>query len=501
MSGFRVSIIASFALLILTIGGLLPAAEAQTEDLGYLNAPQIEGFVPFLAYPQYPAIRAWRYKHDDDAGVATTRRSVGPDSAIIIYTLKGESPGEIQLYDINALGDKLTKYKGISFWMRGDGSDGVLSVGTNWNQRDRGNAIAGKFSLTDKTWRKYFVPWEAFTPSVATKGFYFLNFKVTPAKPRTAWAVIARPSLYINQTVEKIAPVTTSDPGGIIPAAKFVYPAPSAVAAMIPKTLAKLKSGKPVTILATGDSITAGAQLWYRKDSDPAKCAYWAILGERLAKYYKYAQYRGVLKIWETVNAKTGKTASGMTGEGFAIPDKNIKPAADGTLQFDGLQVIGVGAPGKNTNFGFEHLNDSTAFKPDLVIWFYGANDMPASRIKDYVEYSTKAITELKKQGIEVILAGTTLVVNEPYFSKSAKFPEQARIMSEKFSIPLVDQFAAFNARGRRYLGDIMSDTIHPNEYGHRIMGATLAAALGVPDQVIWDQELFGAISRGMDAP
>ena len=73
--------------------------------------------------------------------------------------------------------------------------------------------------------------------------------------------------------------------------------------------------------------------------------------------------------------------------------------------------------------------------------------------------------------------------------------------MAEQFSIPLVDQFAAFNARGRRYLGDILSDTIHPNEYGHRIMGTTLAAALGVPDQVIWNQELFGAISRGMDAP
>ncbi len=400
MSVFRLSIISSFLLLVLMSAGVLPAVESPFEELGFLTVPKIEGFEPFIVNACYPTLRAWRYKNDDDVGIITTRKGVGPDSAMIVYTVKGESPGEVQLYEISARGDKLTKYKGISFWMRGDGSDGVLSVGTNWNQRDRGNSIAGKFPLKDKTWHKYFIPWESFTPSVATKGFYFLNFKVTPAKPCTAWAVIARPCLYAKQTVEDIAPVTTSDPGGIIPAAKFVYPAPAEAAAMIPKTLAKLKAGKPVTILAAGDSITAGAQLWYRKDPDPAKCAYWAVLGERLARHYQYAKYRSVLKAWETVNPKTGKTTSGMTSEGFAIPDPNIKPGADGALQFDGLQVIGVGAGGKNTKFGFEHLNDCTVFKPDLVIWFYGANDLSGSKIKDYVEYSTKAIAELKKQGI-----------------------------------------------------------------------------------------------------
>ncbi len=501
MSVFRVSIISSCILHILMSAVVLPAVESAPDELGFLKVPKIEGFEPFIVNACYPTLRAWRYKNDDDVGIITTRKGVGPDSAMIVYTVKGESPGEVQLYDISARGDKLTKYKGISFWMRGDGSDGVLSVGTGWNQRDRGNTIVGKFPLADKSWQKHFVPWESFNPPVKEKGFYFLNFKVTPSKPHTTWVVIARPSLYAVKTVEEITPVTVSDPGGMIPASKFVYPAPAEAAAMIPKILAKLKAGKPVTILAAGDSITAGAQLWYRKDPDPAKCAYWAVLGEKLARHYQYTKDRSVLKAWETVNPKTGKTTSGMTSEGFAIPDQNIKPGADGTLPFDGLQVIGVGAPGKNTKFGFEHLNDCTMFKPDLVIWFYGANDLSGSKIKDYVEYSTQAIAELKKQGIEVILAGTTLVVDEPYFSRSAKFPEQARVMAEQFSIPLVDQFAAFNARGRRYLGDIMSDTIHPNEHGHRIMGATLAAALGVPDQVIWDQELFGTSSRGMDAP
>ncbi len=52
-------------------------------------------------------------------------------------------------------------------------------------------------------------------------------------------------------------------------------------------------------------------------------------------------------------------------------------------------------------------------------------------------------------------------------------------------------------ARGRRYVGDLLSDRVHPNEYGHQILASTLATALGVPGQMVWDQPMFRAISEG----
>ena len=58
-----------------------------------------------------------------------------------------------------------------------------------------------------------------------------------------------------------------------------------------------------------------------------------------------------------------------------------------------------------------------------------------------------------------------------------------------------------FVARGRRYVGDLLSDVVHPNDYGHQLLGSTLAAALGVPNQLIWEQAYFRALAAGAKAP
>ena len=51
------------------------------------------------------------------------------------------------------------------------------------------------------------------------------------------------------------------------------------------------------------------------------------------------------------------------------------------------------------------------------------------------------------------------------------------------------------------YRGDLLSDTIHPNEHGHEIMAATLASSLGVPEQFVWDRPLFRARAAGRKIP
>lgn len=475
-------------------------AAAPATKPAWIGVKQPNGERPFVGQPDNPTARVWRYRHNKDVDLHITAQGVGPDSAMVIFTEKGEDPGEFLIYDPGARGEDLIKYKGMCVWVKGDGGDGNLSLGTNWDQNNKNNSLLGKFPLSEKGWKKYFIPWDKFTPP--TKGFYFINMKLEPAKPRQAWACIARLNFYVEETTEEIDPPKDKDPEGMIPAQKFVLPSVDDAAGKIPNTLAKLKAGKPVTIVATGDSITAGAQLWYKGSEGKAGAresldyTYPAVLARKLAAHYKYAKSRNVMKWMEYVSKATSKTASGLEKDGFFIITGE-KPEADGTLPFDGLQVIGVGAGGKDTKFGLDHLSDLTQFKPDLVIWYYGHNDQPPRRIKNYVEYSTKAIKELQAQGIEVILAGTTLWLGTPYYENSEAFVEPGMQMAKELGIPYVNQFAAMTSRGPRYIGDFMSDGVHLNEFGHSLLASTLAASLGVPDQHVWDQPMFKAIKAG----
>ena len=493
------------AMCLMALFGSALASPLPMNDMAFLDVKLPVGEKSFLIHPEYPTLRIWRYQHTNDVSVHTTCHGVGEDSAMIVFTGMGENPGEALIYDVGVQAEALKSYKGLCFWMRGDGGDGDLSIGSNWNQKHPTYARLGKFPLIQKEWKKFFVPWNKFSPEVTSKGFWFLNLKVEPATPRQAWAVIARIDLYQTETTEAIQPSGNDDPPGMIPAINYVQPGQAEMARMIPKTMAKLQAHTPLVIVAAGDSITAGAQLRYRnrdethpRDSDAD--IYFALLEKRLAKHYGYVNHRPVLKEWQAADQKSKTNASGVTQGGFTVMS-DVQALPDGTLPFNGLQIIGVGAGGQNTRFGYEHLADVIQYKPDLVIWAYGANDIPGNKRKDYKAYSAQAIQSLKQQGIEVVLCRPTFFVPEPYYSHSVGFQEPAAALARELNVPLVDQFGAFHARGRRYVGDLLSDTVHPNEYGHQVLASTLAAALGVPDQFVWDQPYFRAVATGMKRP
>ncbi len=463
-------------------------------DLSFLDYKRNTADKTMFAFESYPTARCWQYKSWNDVSILTSRRSVGPDSSVLLFTEKGEKPGDMLFMDTGCQKEDPKTYKGFSFWMRGDGGDGVLSLGTNWNQNSPDNPRIGTFPLAQKEWKKIFVPWSKFTKLKESNTFWFWNAKVAPLKPRAAWAQIARPSLYAEEIIEPIQPVETADPEGMLPAGQFVKPGVAEALKLMPKILAKLKAGLPVTIVVAGDSITAGAQLWYTErpgkgfERDSESYIYHAVLEQKLAAFYKYKNNRFILKKWESVDKKTGKTPSGNTADGFAITTPGITPIEDGTLPFDGLQVIGVGAGGKTTQFGAEHLDDLTQFKPDLVIWMYGINDALGKNIKAYVTHSTTAIKALQEKKYEVLLSGTTFFLGNQYFENSASFREPGMEMAKTLNVPFVDNFGAFTARGQRYIGDLLSDNVHPNHIGHRFMASVLAASLGLPEQFVWDQ-------------
>jgi lysophospholipase L1-like esterase len=473
------------------LAGLLAAVAAATEpaggsDLAYLDFPCPPGHEPLVDDRFHPTRRCWRFRNDGDLAIVTTRRSVGADSAMAIVTEHGDEPGEILVYDVAVRGEHLRTHRGISFWMRGDGGEGSLRIGTGWSQADPECRRAGDFPLATTAWRKHVIAWDAFVPAVTT-GFYFINLRLVTPRPRPAWAVVARLSICASPEAEPIAPVDDPDPPGMIPAERFLAPPPAGIAAQIPRTLAKLRTQRPVTIAAVGDSLTAGAQLWYRPPGRTVAACYWAMLGTRLAAHFGYQRHRQVLKSWETVDKASGRTPSGLPGDGYAFAPPLPEVQPDGSLPFDGLQVVGIGAGGKDARFGLDHLADATALKPDLVIWMYGANDMIGGGPRGYAANTTAAIDALRSQGIEVLLSGTTVHCNDPYHARSVAFGQAARDRARTLGVPLADHCAALTCRGRRYLGDVLSDHVHLNEHGHRFLAATLAAAFGVPGQVVWD--------------
>lgn len=463
----------------------------------HLDALAVDHFVPrldplpagedrYLGSPLYPSQRLWNFGSVGDLEVHASQTSVGSESSLMFYLPARGTPGDILAYDIGVQGERLGKFKGLSFWVRGDGGPGEISLGCGWDQVARSNPRIGSFPLKSTAWTKHFVPFDTFTPPVNTTGFWFLNFRLTPAAGEAARAWVARVHLYSDERTEAITPVEHDDPPGCIPAAKFVVPSPAVD--LLPKTMAKLRATRPVTLVAYGDSITAGAQLWYtNKENRGRPLIYSSQLAGRLAKLYRYPNQRVMHRFWAEPDKKTGRTEAGFEWvEGTANPD--------GTAPFDGVQVIGVGAGGKDAAFGMEHLDEVLRLEPDLVIWAFGANDAIRGNAAPFRASSLKVIGDLKAKGIEVLLVAVSPnTANEQawdqrYYTTSRAFNKVGMEIASEAKIPAVSLFDAFEARGRRYLGDLLSDTVHPNADGHRVVTSLIAAALGEPDGMIWDQ-------------
>ncbi len=477
-------ILLSFASLLPLLHGVAFAADDFDPSLDALPP----GEERFLAYPLYPSQRLWNYLLRGNLEAHTSRRSVGPDSSLAFFLPAGGTPCDLLAYDIGVQGERLKKFKGLSFWFRGDGGPGELSLGCSWDQTLPAYPKIGSYPLKSTSWTKQFVPFSAFTPPVDKSGFYFLNFHLTPAAGEAARAWLARVHLYSEEKTEAITPVDLDDPPGNLPAAKFVVPSPDTAAKLLPKTFAKLRTAQPVTLVAYGDSITAGAQLWYaNKENRGRPLAYTSRLAERLGKFYRYPKTRVMHRFWAEPDKKAGRAEAGFEWvEGSANPD--------GSAPFDGLQVIGVGAGGKDSAFGVEHLDEVLRLKPDLVIWAFGANDATRGNPAPYRKFATQAIETLKAKGIEILLVAISPNTNnekgwdQRYYTTAHTLNEVGLEIASANALPSVNFFDAFEARGRRYLGDLLSDTVHPNADGHRVMAAILAAALGEPDGVIWDQ-------------
>jgi lysophospholipase L1-like esterase len=423
------------------------------------------GEKPFLIYGGIvPGIRMWAPPTRAAIWHYGTTQSVGDGAGMYVYAPAGKPAGFLCAYDTAVQGD-FKDFKGISLWIKGDGTQSTAVVSTG----DGSTPNKFRIPLKDTGWHKVFMPWDKWNKPV-TGPFWFLSFGIDrkdDSKP--GWYIIDRVRLFKEMKAEQITPTPDTDPPGMIPAKAFVSGRQN-----IAKTVGKLRAKKPVKIVVAGDSIVAGSQLWYTEQKD-TRYVYFDVLGRSLKKQFGYAtvslvarSYDGKNKIW--------------------TEKPNPRPPGD-------LTVMAIAISGGGVQSGLDNIDQILNEKPDLVIWEYGSNDVTYSGLNSFLAPTDKAITKLRAAGIEVIVQtitpGSTITPvqymnNKSPIEKGMTYNAEVRKIAKENGCALADMEQAFLARGPQFLGDLYSDQVHPNHLGQEMLADVIDALITDRDIRIW---------------
>lgn len=152
--------------------------------------------------------------------------------------------------------------------------------------------------------------------------------------------------------------------------------------------------------------------------------------------------------------------------------DQGFAPALERALTARGIKahVFNAGVSGDTSAAGLQRLGfvlDGLGRKPDLVILGLGANDMLRGLSPEATRSNLDAIlSELKKRGIETVLAGMLASPNMgPDYARAFNpiYPDLAK----KFGLKL-DPFFLDGVVGHRELQ--LPDGMHPNDRGVKII-------------------------------
>jgi acyl-CoA thioesterase-1 len=154
---------------------------------------------------------------------------------------------------------------------------------------------------------------------------------------------------------------------------------------------------------------------------------------------------------------------------GLGVDEAQAYPAVlERRLKADGhaVRVINAGISGETSSGAVSRLEwVLSSLDPDLVILETGANDgLRGIDPKILRANLDRLITELKKAGVEVIVAGMQMLPNlGPVYTSHFKaiYPQVA----ETHDVPLIPFFLEGVAGDRRYN---QSDMLHPNAEGYR---------------------------------
>ncbi len=155
------------------------------------------------------------------------------------------------------------KAAGFSFWVKGDGSEHLGGIEFIWNG-DYSTRYAYAFPINSVEWKKIVVPWRDLIPEMS-KTEQNVDAKIGNAPSKLSpvqfgkwwyWKDYAAHSYAIDDI--RLEPTINADMREYRP-----QNAPLA------RTLAKLKAGKPITVVTMGDSLTDASHWTNREHNWP----------------------------------------------------------------------------------------------------------------------------------------------------------------------------------------------------------------------------------------
>lgn len=154
-----------------------------------------------------------------------------------------------------------------------------------------------------------------------------------------------------------------------------------------------------------------------------------------------------------------------------AIPNANVK-------------VINAGISGHSTDNGLKRLdNDVLRHKPDLVTISFGLNDMTRLSEEQYGKNLETLVARCRDAKAAVVLCTPNSVITtggRP-IEKLKRYCDVIHSVGKSLSVPVCDQFAAgeaFRAKEAWAFRCLLSDEIHPNMDGHKMMAQELCRTI-----------------------
>lgn len=314
------------------------------------------------------------------------------------------------------------KAAGLSFWVKGDGTDGVGGVQFIYDD-DYAMRYDFAFPIKSKDWQKVTIAWGDLVPVLPGP-------KSVPVDPAGAnrpskltalwfgkwwyWGDYPAQSYAIDDV--RLEPTIERDTRDRKPAG-----------APLGRVLAKLKAGEPVTLVTMGDSLTDTRHWANRKTAWPA------LLREML-----HAKYKSEVTV--------------------------VNPAIGGTQLRQGMVLI-------------PRWQEKA---PDLVTFCYGGNDWEAGmRGEQFYDTTRDAIDRVRRAAPGADVLAMTAVPSVAQWETRAELAEAGRTAARERNAGLADTERAFRTAGAKDRERLfVDDRVHLSPAGHALMAKTVFDAI-----------------------
>ena len=314
---------------------------------------------------------------------------------------------------------------GLSFWVKGDGSNHLGGLELIWNN-DYAQRYACAFPIDSTEWKKIMVPWRDLLPETSQAG-------IKPLDPKNGNAPSKLGSLNFGKwwywrdyeansySIDDIALEPTIE----LDTDEYLPKGPP-----LERVLAKLKAGKPITVVTMGDSLTDYSHNSNRKTNWPT------MLKTQIKEKY---------------------------GSEVTI----VNPALGGTELRQNLVLIPRWV--------------STNPEPDLVTVCFGGNDW-ASGMRGEAFYATQkdAIARIRRatHGKSDVLIVTTCPSVENW-DTVIELAGACRKAAKEMNAGLADTYAAFHTEGNTDKARLFADDkVHLGMAGQTLFAKTVVDAI-----------------------